>query len=203
MRGRDSDYFQELQTKTGWSRTLYGFALWCSPESGWHTLDVGCGPGLLPAIFSKFGCRSVGVDLELEMFRPSPLHSKIVVANTFHLPFKSQSFDLLTASNLIFLLSEPARALEEMKRVLRPGGKLAMLNPSEHLNDQSALDYAVESSLDGVARETLLNWARRAIENHHWTEEETIDLYKDAGMKYMASALKVGPGFGRFSWGMA
>lgn len=153
MRGRDCDYFQELQTQTGWSRTLYGFALWCSPKSGWLTLDVGCGPGLLPAIFSKFGCWAVGVDLEME--------------------------------------------------VLHSGGKLAMLNPSEHLNEQSALDYEIENSLNGVARDTLLNWARREVENHHWTEEETINLYKKAGMKCMASTLKVGPGFGRFSWGMA
>ena len=37
-----------------------------------------------------------------------------------------------------------------------------MLNPSEHLSDQAALAFVNEKGLDGVARETLLNWARRA-----------------------------------------
>jgi SAM-dependent methyltransferase len=202
MLGRDSEYFQELQTQTGWSRTVYGFALWCSPNVGWLTLDVGCGPGLLPAIFSKLGCKAVGVDLDLEMFHPAPLHPIVAVANVYDLPFKSQTFDLITASNLIFLLSEPTRALDKMKKLLRPGGKVAMLNPSEYLNDNAALAFANEKGLDGVARNTLLKWARRAAENHQWTEEETCDLYIRAGMKYMGSALKVGPGFGRFSWGM-
>ena len=203
MLSRDSAYFQKLQTQTGWSRTLYGFAAWCSPEPEWLTLDVGCGPGLLPAIFSKFGCRAVGIDLDLEMFHPSPLHSMVAVANVYDLPFKSQTFDLITSSNLLFLLSEPIQALSMMKYLLCPGGKLAMLNPSEFLSEQAALDFVDENGLDGMARDTLLNWARRAIENHHWTDDETCVLYNQAGLKYMGSILKVGPGFGRFSWGKA
>jgi hypothetical protein len=78
-----------------------------------------------------------------------------------------------------------------------------MLNPSEFLDEQAALMLANEMGLDGVARETLLNWARRAAERHRWTEEETFALYCDAGMNYMGSIFKVGPGFGRFSWGIA
>jgi ubiquinone/menaquinone biosynthesis C-methylase UbiE len=203
MLSRDSAYFQELQTQTGWGRTLSGFAAWCSPKPGWSTLDVGCGPGLLPVIFSKFGCRAIGVDLDLEMFRPSPLHPNVVVADVFDLPFKSQSFDLITASNLVFMLSEPMKALVEIKKLVCPAGRVAMLNPSEHLNEQAASIFIKEKGLDGLARDTLLNWARRAAENYHWTEDETHTLYRDAGLKYMGSIVKVGPGFGRFSWGIA
>jgi SAM-dependent methyltransferase len=164
---------------------------------------VGCGPGLLPAIFSKLGCRAVGADIDLKMFRPSPLHSIVTVANVYDLPFTSHIFDLITVSNLLFLLSEPVRALGEMKKLLRSGGKFAMLNPSEYLTELAALAFADDKNLDGVARDTILNWARRAAENHHWTDDETCDLYRNAGMKYMGSVLKVGPGFGRFSWGKA
>jgi ubiquinone/menaquinone biosynthesis C-methylase UbiE len=139
----------------------------------------------------------------MEMFQPSPLHSPVAVANVYDLPFTSKTFDLITASNLLFLLSEPIHALGKMKRLLCPGGRVAMLNPSEQLNEQSALNFANEQGLVGLARDTLINWARRAAENHHWTEVETYSLYNDAGMKCMGSSLKVGPGFGRFSWGMA
>lgn len=135
------------------------------------------------------------------MLHPVPLHPIVTVANVCALPFKFESFDLLTSSNLIFMLPEPAQALHGMKRFLRPGGKFAMLNPSEYLNEQVELAFANEKGLDGVARDTLLNWARRAVENHHWTKDETCDLYRRAGMKYMGSASKVGQGFGRFSWG--
>jgi SAM-dependent methyltransferase len=203
MPGRDADYFQALQTQTGWSRTLYGFAVWCAPQAGWFTLDVGCGPGLLPAILAKFGCTAFGVDLDADMFHPSPLHSTVAVASAFDLPFQAHTFDLITASNLLFLLPDPALVLAKMKYCIRPGGKLALLNPSEYLDEQAAQAFIYERGLDGVAGATLLHWAKRAVENQHWTDEETSALFENAGLKYMGSVLKVGPGFGRFSWGLA
>lgn len=199
---KDADYFLELQTQTGWGRTLYGFEEWCAPKPGRFALDVGCGPGLLPAIFSRFGCRAVGLDLDPEMFHPSPLYPIMAVADVNALPFTSKTFDLITATNLLFLLPQPILALIEMKRLLRTGGRVALLNPSENINEQAAIAFAEERKLEGVARGTLLNWARRAEENHHWTEDETRALYANAGMKCVASILKVGPGFGRFSWGV-
>ena len=80
---------------------------------------------------------------------------------------------------------------------------MAVLNPSENLNIKAAGIFAVERGLDGVAKDTLLNWARRAEENYRWTEDGTQALFTNAGLRYMASSLKIGPGFGRFSWGAA
>lgn len=200
---KDTDYFLELQTQTGWGRTLYGFAKWVVPQPDWSTLDVGCGPGLLAAILSRFGCKAVGVDFDLEMFHPSPLHPIVVAADVMALPFPSQTFDLVTATNLLFLLPQPIPAMIEMKRLLRHGGRVAMLNPSENLTEQTALAFANEKGLEGVARESLLNWARRAEDNRRWTEDDTQALYANAGMECVACSLKVGPGFGRFSWGLA
>ena len=76
-----------------------------------------------------------------------------------------------------------------------------MLNPSEGLNEQAVTRFADENGLKGIARQTLLNWARRAAVNYHWTEAETYALYRAAGMNCLESQLKVGPGFGRFSIG--
>jgi SAM-dependent methyltransferase len=203
MLPKDADYFLELQTQTGWGKTLSGFAEWCDPRPGWLTLDVGCGPGLLPAICSRLGCRAVGVDIDPEMFRPSSLHSAIVVADGYQLPFKLHTFDLITATNLLFLLPQPSLLLIEVKRLLRPGGRLAMLNPSQYLNEHAAIVYAQERGLEGMAKDTLINWARRAETNHRWTEVETKALFAEAGLKYMVGVLKIGPGFGFFSCGIA
>jgi SAM-dependent methyltransferase len=199
----DSDYFQELQTHTGWGRTLFGFAVWCDPQPGWLTLDVGCGPGLLPSILSKLSCTAIGVDLDVAMFKPPALHAMLAVADVHNLPFEPKTFDLITASNLIFLLPEPDKALLKLKPLLVPKGKLVMLNPSELLSHQAALNFAVENRLEGLARDTLLNWASRAEQHHRWTDEETRYLYAEAGFTYQGSKLKVGPGFARFSSGIA
>jgi SAM-dependent methyltransferase len=200
--GKDSEYFQELQTHTGWGRTLYGFAVWCLPQPGWLTLDIGCGPGLLPAIFAKFGCTALGVDIDMDMFNPSPLHAAVVVADVMDLPIRPNAFDLITASNLVFLLPQPEQALLKIRHLLHPGGKFAMLNPSENLNPQSAAEFIIDKGLEGITCDTLLNWAKRAIENHRWTEAQTRVLYTKAGFKFEGSVLKVGPGFGRFSSGI-
>ena len=201
MFSRDADYFVELQTQTGWGRTLYGFATWCDPHPGWRTLDAGCGPGLLPAILARLGCFSVGIDLDPAMFLPSPLHSMVAVADVGGLPFKPHSFDLITASNLLFLLPNPENVLRDLKPFLANRGRVAMLNPSEALDEQEAERFANKKGLQGLARSTLVNWARRAEQNHRWTEDETRAIYAEVGMKCEACILKVGPGFGRFSWG--
>lgn len=199
--GKDAEYFAKLQTETGWGRTLNSFAAWCAPEPAWLALDVGCGPGLLPAIFSRFACFSVGVDLDEKMFQNKRLHSSLAVADGIGLPFSLETFDLVTASNLLFLLSQPVLALTEMGRVLKRGGKVALLNPTENLSLATAQAFAQERGLEGLAHDTLLTWAMRAEENHRWTEEETKYLYRMAGLKYQACIIKVGPGFARFSWG--
>jgi ubiquinone/menaquinone biosynthesis C-methylase UbiE len=61
------------------------------------------------------------------------MHPKVAVASVYDLPFRSQSFDLITASNLLFFLSEPVQALGNMRPLLRLGKKVALLNPSEQL----------------------------------------------------------------------
>jgi ubiquinone/menaquinone biosynthesis C-methylase UbiE len=198
---RDAEYFLELQTQTGWGRTLAGFAAWCQAQPGWRVLDVGCGPGLLPALFARQGCPAFGIDLDTAMFLPQPLHLQVLCAQAEKLPFASGIFDLVTASNLLFLLADPRPVLGEMRRVTHPGGMLALLNPSELLDQKAAAALADARALDGLARQTLLNWAGRAEANQRWTEQETRELLVSSGIQPVEISLKIGPGFARFTRG--
>jgi ubiquinone/menaquinone biosynthesis C-methylase UbiE len=197
----DADYFSALQSQTGWGRVLVCFRDWIKPQAGWLTLDVGCGPGLLPALLAQAGCRSLGVDRDFAMFRPNPLCPNVGVADVSHLPFPTQHFDLITASNLLFLLSDPQAALREMVWLLRPEGQIATLNPSEHLTIKTATALVDERGLSGLARETLLNWAVRAEAHFHWNEFQTAQLFASAGLELIATHTTMGPGFARFGRG--
>jgi SAM-dependent methyltransferase len=97
---KDLEYFLELQAKTGWGKTLVSFAKWCAPEPGWISLDFGCGPGLFPAILAEIGCYAVGVDLDVQMYKPIRIHTMVVVGDVFNQPFKHQGFNLNTAVNV-------------------------------------------------------------------------------------------------------
>jgi ubiquinone/menaquinone biosynthesis C-methylase UbiE len=195
---RDFSNFLDVQAKTAWGRTLAEFASFCNPKPASIILDVGCGPGLLPDLFAQRGCKSFGVDFDLGLLT-SRLVPSIAQADAFALPFKPSTFDLVTATNLLFLLDDPLQALHEWRRVLVPGGELCLLNPSENLSIPAARLLADERGLDGTARESLLNWAHNAETHFRWTENETQELLSRAGFKLKEFVLKVGPGFARFA----
>ncbi len=195
LSSRDSDYFFDLQTRTGWGRTLEKFARWIDPPSGSRVLDVGCGPGLFPAILERRGCRACGVDLDPASFRPPRLHACLGAADALRLPFPPAAFDLVTASNLLFLLPDPRAALDEMLRVLSPEGRLALLNPAPALTPQSAADFARQRGLDELGRSTLVNWARRAVRHHRWDAPALADFLAASGVQLERSKPAVGPGF--------
>lgn len=196
----DPAYFLELQTQTGWGAMLRSFATWLDPKPDSLILDVGTGPGLLPAIFTQSGCRAIGIDHAPEMFTAA-LHTALVLGSVFELPFPDQRFDLLTASNLLFLLPNPQTALNEMARLLKPNGHIALLNPSEQMSVKAATILANERRLAGLARETLLNYASRAERHFRWGEAELAALFSTASLSFDGTKLKMGAGLVRFALG--
>lgn len=193
----DFSQFYEIQTNTPWGRTLTDFASFCQPRPASVILDVGCSPGLLPSIFAHNGHTAFGVDVSFFLLSKR-LSTHLAQADAACLPFSSAIFDLVTATNLLFLLDTPMQALLEWKRLLRPGGQIALLNPSERLSVESATRLANERQLEGAARTSLLDWARNAEQHFRWTEDETRLLLARAGLELVETCLRVGPGFARF-----
>lgn len=94
-------------------------------------LDLGCGNGLSTNyIKGKF---VVGLDLsQVQMVRAKKRFRKInyVVGNASKLPFKSNTFDLVVAINLLHHITDSEKVLNEVYRVLKPGGKLLTVDPN-------------------------------------------------------------------------
>ena len=196
----DHDYFLELQTKTGWGRTLARFLAWCLPAAPARVLDVGTGPALAPALAAQQGYTAVGVDNDPAMLAQS-LHPAVALADAERLPFPAGAFDLTLASNLLYLLPEPLPVLREMARVTASGGRVAVLNPSEGMSVAAATALADARGLTGLARETLLNLAARAEANYRWDADALAALFARAGLQMTATRTTMGPGLLR--WGMA
>jgi ubiquinone/menaquinone biosynthesis C-methylase UbiE len=111
-------------------------------------------------------------------------------------------FNLVTASNLLFLLPDPRQALLEMARLLPPGGQIVLLNPSERMSVAAATALADQRGLQGVARASLITWATRAEASSHWWEVDLADLFAASGLQMVETTLKVGPGLARFARGI-
>lgn len=95
-------------------------------------LDIGCGTGVLLAEAASLapGIIAVGVDICPEMLGVARLRChtgiSLVVADVERLPFPSASFDTVVSSSSFHYWSDPAKGLDEIFRLLRPGGRLVI-----------------------------------------------------------------------------
>lgn len=94
-------------------------------------LDIGCGTGRFLSE-RLHDCRALGIDLyrqPLELSRRRGL-TQILQADAVRLPFRSETFDILTAFDLIEHLPDDRQFVAEARRVLRPGGFLIATVPA-------------------------------------------------------------------------
>jgi SAM-dependent methyltransferase len=92
-------------------------------------LDCGCGTGNNLRMLRQYGHAS-GIDLTFSGLRYARAHGERLVAqaSALSLPFSDDTFDLVTSFDVIYAFDDvmAAAALEEMARVLRPGGALVL-----------------------------------------------------------------------------
>lgn len=106
-------------------------------REGDRVLDAGCGTGrALPPLRAAVGASGVvvGADLTLAMLEAAlragrDRDGRLVLADVAALPFGSESFDAVFAAGLVAHLPHPAENLRELRRVVRPGGSLALFHP--------------------------------------------------------------------------
>lgn len=101
------------------------------PSSQDRVLDAGCGRGDHAAIFAET-CETVGVDLQedrLEYARKRTLNNaraKFQRADLARLPFPNGSFTLVWSSHVFHGLRDIRGIAQELRRVLKPGGRFAI-----------------------------------------------------------------------------
>ena len=121
-------------------RTAANHAAFMTPllRSGMRVLDCGCGPGTITLDFAKLVSpgQVFGIDLQPTPFssaqhraREEQINVSFGVANIYALPFPDNYFDAVFAHAVFEHLREPARALSELKRVLRSSGLVGLRSP--------------------------------------------------------------------------
>lgn len=94
-------------------------------------LEVGFGPGKLLAALARRSQRCVGIDLAWGMCRMAQRRAPtahVVRGDGFELPFVDESFDVVVSTFALSGLPDGARVLREMVRVIRPGGRLVLVD---------------------------------------------------------------------------
>lgn len=103
-------------------------------------LDVGTGTGRLLELFAPLYVRGVGVDINREMLavaranldHAGVTHAQVRQGDVYALPVEREAFDLVTIHQVLHHLDDPAGAIREAARTLRPGGRLLIVDFAPH-----------------------------------------------------------------------
>jgi len=127
----DGEAYERLMGR--WSRMVgERFLDWLGVPKGLRWLDVGCGNGAFTEeIVARCAPATVtGIDPSDEQLafarrRPSVKLAQFQVGDAQRLPFGDRSFDVAIMALVLSFLPDPAKAVSEMARVVRPGGWIA------------------------------------------------------------------------------
>lgn len=170
------------------------------PEGG-RVLDVACGSAANAALIGR-RCSYVGADIS-----PTGLHRAVgsplclVCGDVEQLPFAGDSFDGTISTFALEHSVNPVRMLQEMHRVVRPGGRIVLLGPSWDL--PFWYPNAMQSDMQDPGRRLAYTWRRLLGQAGGWlfgrlpffrVEEPDVfhrDLVNDADAVYVVWTYEV------------
>lgn len=145
-----------------------------------RALDLACGTGdIAVAVAAAGAARTVGLDITVRMLELASRASqtvRFVAGDMCALPFPDDSFDLITTGYGLRNVPDLDRAMREMARVLRPGGRMLSLDfnrPSSAIVRSAYLGYL---TLVGSA----LGWALHRDQDTYRYIPESIRRYPGA-----------------------
>ena len=114
------------------------------PAAIGRMLDIGTGTGALLELLAPRISTGLGVDASRAMLalararlaRPDLDHCTVRQADMYRLPLQDDSFDLVVLQMVLHYAEDPAAALAEAARVLRPGGRLAVVDLAPHADPE-------------------------------------------------------------------
>ncbi len=144
--------------------------------SGDRVLDLCCGPGMLSAAAGSMGASAVGLDFPgvVALARTLVPGAEFQEGDATELPFPDNSFDAIVCGYGIIHVPDPETAMQEMLRVLRPGGRAAM----------SVWDNEVSPTGLGLVYQAVHDYANLDIALPHGP-----NIFQFGSLKSMSDAL--------------
>jgi ubiquinone/menaquinone biosynthesis C-methylase UbiE/DNA-binding transcriptional ArsR family regulator len=131
-------------------------------------LDIGTGTGRMLELLAPRASRGVGVDRSHEMLAVARAslagadyrHVQLRHGDMYHLAVPSHSMDLVVLHQVLHFADDPAAVLREVARVLRPGGRLLLVDFAPHA-EETLRDQHAHRRL-GFSSEDIGHWCAGA-----------------------------------------
>ena len=131
-------------------------------------LDLGTGTGRMLELFGPEIGRGVGIDLSPEMLgvaranleRAGLKHCSVRQGDIYNLSLGRDAFDVVIVHQVLHFLDDGGRAIREAARLLRPGGRLLVIDFAPHELEFLREEHAHRRL--GFAEETVAQWMRSA-----------------------------------------
>lgn len=105
------------------------------PPAPADALDVGCGTGFLANLLARLGYRVIGVDAAAKMLDAARARSAgltappaFVEGDAHAPPLPAESLDIVANRHVLWTLQDPPRAFAAWRRLLRPGGRVLIID---------------------------------------------------------------------------
>ena len=169
------DIFANIINRRANQRLCAEVASLVTPQD--EVLECACGTGLLTGVIAPRCKHLTATDFSAKMLRRAAKkygkypNVTFEQGNILALRYPDERFDVVVAANVIHLLEEPHRALEELNRVCRPGGRLIIptyMNQTEKGSTNSVSDVIGKAGVD-FKREFTLDSYRRFFADAGYT----------------------------------
>jgi ubiquinone/menaquinone biosynthesis C-methylase UbiE len=122
---------QSDEERNAWLDVLRGVL----PPEPSDVLDIGTGTGVMAFLAHALGHRVTGIDLSAEMLAVAESRAQTTAnpplfahGDGFSPPFPAESFDVIMHRHVLWTMREPHEALRNWRALLRPGGRLVVID---------------------------------------------------------------------------
>jgi ArsR family transcriptional regulator len=158
----DWDHIRSLHVAEAEVEAAMGAALGDKPIE--FLVDLGTGTGRILELFGKRYQRAIGIDINQSMlaYARSKIDSaglrnaQVRHGDIYNLALMPEEADVVVMHQILHYLSDPLRALHEAARILRPGGRLLIVDFAPHELEFLRETHAHERL--GIASETMAHW---------------------------------------------
>ena len=137
-------------------------------KPGSQILEIGGGNGLAARLLNQLGYHVISTDISLLFLKDAKKWNNekltYAVCDALDLPFKTESFDVVCSSELIEHVPDAERALSEMARVVKKGGKIIIAGPNLCSPILPLIDL-LRMGMGGNGRPIWSETKRQAIKN--------------------------------------